>query len=136
MKKLVTKCAVEVAPDTSDCMVQHVILQCKFGKKLHSQYLLNPGGAITFVVYNPAAALFMKVVRKPDPPKKRGRPFKKFTVGDKDYHEANNLKCSACWPGYPVRCKCGGLIHAAYGDEDYDGDFYLVTLCSKCGSTE
>lgn len=30
-------------------------------------------------------------------------------------HEPKNLSCGGCRRGYPVRCKCGGLIHADEG---------------------
>lgn len=42
-------------------------------------------------------------------------------------------ECDACWKGYPRPCECGGLVHASFGDEDYDGDYWLYKLCSLCG---
>ena len=45
-------------------------------------------------------------------------------IGDKD--------CAICWSGYPVPCVCGGLIHAEFGDENYDGDYWLYEECDKC----
>ena len=48
-------------------------------------------------------------------------------IGDSD--------CEIGWCGneYPKKCSCGGLIHADFGDEDCDGDYWLYTKCDKCG---
>ena len=51
-------------------------------------------------------------------------------------HEIGNIKCDGCWQGYPIHCECGGLIHAEFGDENYDGDYWLDTKCDKCGDSE
>ena len=37
---------------------------------------------------------------------------------------------------YPKRCECGGLIHAAYIDEDYEGNLHLKTECDICGEPD
>ncbi len=51
-----------------------------------------------------------------------------------DNHEISNKECSDCWQGYPVPCKCGGLVHAQFGDENSDGDYWLEKFCDVCGS--
>lgn len=48
-------------------------------------------------------------------------------------HRAGDPNCEDCWIGYPQRCHCGGLIHSNFGDEDWDGDYWLETKCDKCG---
>ena len=29
-------------------------------------------------------------------------------------HNRGNCRCDECWQEYPVKCNCGGLIHAEY----------------------
>lgn len=48
-------------------------------------------------------------------------------------HEIGDKECSDCWSGYPKPCKCGGLIHAEFGDENYDMDYWLYYKCDLCG---
>ena len=48
-------------------------------------------------------------------------------------HVENDEHCDGCWSGYPRKCECGGLIHAEFGDENYDMDYYLIYYCDKCG---
>jgi hypothetical protein len=48
-------------------------------------------------------------------------------------HEIGDKECSDCWSGYPKPCKCGGFIHAKFGDENYDGDYWLYYSCDVCG---
>lgn len=46
-------------------------------------------------------------------------------------------ECGACWTHYPKPHKCGGLMHAEFGD--YTGpeyDYYLLSKCEKCGEAE
>ena len=46
-------------------------------------------------------------------------------------------ECDTCWQGYPhVHEDCGGLIHADFGDESWNGDYWLRTLCERCGESE
>jgi len=60
---------------------------------------------------------------------------KTFSFGDVDYpHEIGNRNCPECWDGYPKKCLCGGLIHAQFGDEDSDCNYWLYQDCDKCGS--
>jgi hypothetical protein len=51
--------------------------------------------------------------------------------------EIGNEKCTGGWCGvisrYPKKCVCGGLIHADFGDEDYDCNYWLYEKCDKCG---
>lgn len=53
-------------------------------------------------------------------------------------HEDGNKECKECWPDYPKKCgECGeGLMHAEFGDENSDGDYWLATKCDKCGESE
>jgi hypothetical protein len=53
-------------------------------------------------------------------------------------HTVGDATCETEWcnggnGGYPKRCKCGGLIHAAFGDEHYEG-YWLYEKCDQCGS--
>ena len=49
-------------------------------------------------------------------------------------HNIGDKNCNDCWPGFPIKCKCvGGLIHAEFGDEDMDCNYYLLYKCDKCG---
>ena len=54
-------------------------------------------------------------------------------------HEIGYEKCQEGWCdggwGYPRKCDCGGLIHADFGDEDWDCNYWLHTKCDKCGDT-
>jgi hypothetical protein len=64
---------------------------------------------------------------------------KKFKVSfDGDEHETGNPDCKSGWCnlGYPKPCECGGLIHADWGDENSDGDYWLYTKCDKCGESD
>ncbi len=55
-----------------------------------------------------------------------------FPYGGQDSNHADEGECSACWSGFPCPCKCGGMIHAEFGDENYDGDFWLERICTNC----
>lgn len=52
-------------------------------------------------------------------------------------HEIGNKDCYTGWCGgvsdYPKQCKCGGLIHADFGDEEWDGSYWLYKKCDICG---
>ncbi|KKT30333.1 MAG: hypothetical protein UW18_C0018G0011 [Microgenomates group bacterium GW2011_GWF1_44_10] len=50
-------------------------------------------------------------------------------------HEVGNRDCQEGWCGnfYPKSCECGGLIHADFGDEDSDCNYWLYKKCDKCG---
>lgn len=67
-----------------------------------------------------------------------------FAVGDLDYpHRVGDAKCDEGWCGnsYPrphEGCEAGpnGLVHADFGDENGDGDYWLYTKCDGCGEAE
>lgn len=54
-------------------------------------------------------------------------------------HVVGNADCSVGWCGtkqYPKPCDnqgCTGLVHANFGDENSDGDYWLYTQCDVCG---
>jgi hypothetical protein len=52
-------------------------------------------------------------------------------------HRIGNAKCQEGWcdggAGWPKACKCGGLIHADFGDENSDCDYWLHQKCDRCG---
>lgn len=53
-------------------------------------------------------------------------------------HVIGNDRCCEGWcggHGYPKPCSCGGLIHADFGDEGFDG-YWLYTKCDTCGESE
>ena len=52
---------------------------------------------------------------------------------DGDDHRIGDDGCQECWCGYPKKCVCGGLVHAAFGDENSDGDYWLYKKCDQCG---
>lgn len=54
--------------------------------------------------------------------------------GLEDEHGRSRLGCDACWKGFPRNCACGGVIHAEFGDEDSDGDYWLLRRCTRCGA--
>jgi hypothetical protein len=71
-------------------------------------------------------------------PKETDDEWQTFQVGDMDYnHEIGNDKCSKGWcdggSNYPDQCDCGGLIHADFGDENCDCDYWLYRKCDRCG---
>lgn len=53
-------------------------------------------------------------------------------------HRRGNKDCTEGWCGnaYPKPCSCGGLIHADFGDEDADCNYWLWTKCDRCGERE
>jgi hypothetical protein len=60
-----------------------------------------------------------------------------FTVGEQINHRIGDLQCPECWEEYPEPCQCGGLMHAAGGEEeDVDGNVLLMTCCDRCGRSE
>ena len=56
-----------------------------------------------------------------------------FSVGEETTHVADDPACPECVDGYPERCGCGGLIHAAVGEMDVDGTEVPLTRCDRCG---
>lgn len=49
-------------------------------------------------------------------------------------HNIGNEKCPGCDNGYPMKCKCGGLIHCSWTDEFPDGLQAYSYKCDKCDS--
>ena len=52
-------------------------------------------------------------------------------------HNRGNCRCDDCWQEYPVKCNCGGLIHAEYLGDSAKGPnnpMGVKCLCDKCGS--
>lgn len=63
-----------------------------------------------------------------------------FMVSDEEgkVHRVGDPNCDEGWCGggeFPKPCSCGGLIHADFGDEDADGDYWLYTKCDRCGES-
>lgn len=60
---------------------------------------------------------------------------KTFTVEWKE-HRVGDPRCVDGWcggiDGYPKPCRCGGLMHADFGDDTEDG-YWLHLKCDKCG---
>lgn len=51
-------------------------------------------------------------------------------------HVGGDPECGWCWSGYPKPHEdCTGLLHASFGDENYDGDYWLYYRCDVCGDT-
>jgi hypothetical protein len=51
-------------------------------------------------------------------------------------HNCGDSQCCECSHGYPVKCQCGGLIHAEHlGAQAItrDNPFGIKCLCDKCG---
>ena len=61
---------------------------------------------------------------------------KLFTVGEEVTHLADDPQCPECLEEYPETCTCGGLIHAASGEEDAEGVESPLTKCDRCGRSE
>ena len=56
-------------------------------------------------------------------------------------HVRGDATCTAGWCGtsYPKPCAvdgCTGLVHANFGDENSNGDYWLYTQCDVCGESE
>lgn len=56
-------------------------------------------------------------------------------------HRIGDEDCSEGWCGstYPKSCEkeeCTGLVHANFGDEDSDCNYWLYTKCDVCGEPE
>jgi hypothetical protein len=62
-----------------------------------------------------------------------------------EQHIVGNQACREGWcsggSSYPhdhTDCEADprGLVHAAFGDENADGDYWLFTKCDACGESE
>lgn len=60
-----------------------------------------------------------------------------LTLGDSgDDHPVGDEDCPVCWSGFPIECQregCSGLIHASFGDENADCEYWLYYGCDECG---
>lgn len=67
----------------------------------------------------------------------KGNSKKSEILVNGEKHTVGNEECNEGWcgvAGHPCRCSnCGGLIHAEFGDEDYDGSYWLYLKCDGCG---
>lgn len=70
-------------------------------------------------------------------------PFK-IATSDGDYeHDRRDPTCAAGWcsgeyGSFPAPCEnegCPGLVHADFGNENSDGDYWLHAECDTCGAT-
>jgi len=52
---------------------------------------------------------------------------------NKTEHICGNRKCLECYRNYPVKCVCGGLIHAQFIRENWQNVVELSYGCDKCG---
>jgi hypothetical protein len=60
-----------------------------------------------------------------------------FSMGDDLIHRRGDAECPGCAAEFPEPCRCGGLVHAAAGEqEDADGNFLLSTRCDRCGRSD
>ena len=62
-----------------------------------------------------------------------------FMYWEFEDHIIGDEKCRACWfkeNGPCERPGCPGRLHRAFGDENYEGDYWLVYKCDKCGESE
>ncbi len=59
-----------------------------------------------------------------------------FKLGEEIDHRGDDLECPECYEEYPEPCPCGGLIHAAAGEIDAEGNPTLLTQCDRCGRSE
>lgn len=67
-----------------------------------------------------------------------------ITLGETDTeHIVGNVSCTEGWcggtSGHPEPCEregCEGLVHAEFGDESYEGDYWLYTKCDVCGEPQ
>lgn len=59
-----------------------------------------------------------------------------FTVGEEITHVVGDPQCPECLEEYPEPCACGGLIHAASGESDVEGEEWPLTRCDRCGRSE
>jgi hypothetical protein len=77
------------------------------------------------------------------PERKPGTTFA-FSVAYADYSHlvaaSENDDCNSCWSSdWPKKCsdpECKGYVHTEFGEENYDGDYWLNYCCDQCGSTD
>jgi hypothetical protein len=59
-----------------------------------------------------------------------------FTIGEETLHVVGDRQCPECADEYPEPCRCGGMIHAARGEQDAEGTEWPMTRCDVCGRSE
>ena len=59
-----------------------------------------------------------------------------FTIGEETLHVVGDRQCPECPDEYPEPCPCGGMIHAARGEQDAEGTEWPMTRCDVCGRSE
>ncbi len=65
-----------------------------------------------------------------------------FTIwSDQTGHDPHTrgLSCDECWQGFPKPCTtsdCKGFLHASFGGEFSDGEYWLNTRCDTCGESK
>ena len=52
---------------------------------------------------------------------------------NKTEHTAGDHRCVECWGGFPVKCVCGGFIHAQFVKETWQKVIDLAYSCDSCG---
>lgn len=52
---------------------------------------------------------------------------------NKAEHTVGDHRCVECWKGYPVKCICGGLVHAQFISESWQNELNLTYSCDACG---
>lgn len=52
---------------------------------------------------------------------------------NKAEHTVGDRRCCECWKGYPVKCVCGGMVHAQFVKESWQGELDLAYACDICG---
>jgi len=48
-------------------------------------------------------------------------------------HIAGDRRCSECFKDYPMKCACGGFIHAQFVRETWQNQTILAFACDLCG---
>jgi hypothetical protein len=48
-------------------------------------------------------------------------------------HSGNDRRCAECYRGFPTKCVCGGLIHAQFIKEGWEGGVQVAHNCDVCG---
>jgi len=48
-------------------------------------------------------------------------------------HQIGDRRCEECYRGYPMKCLCGGFIHAQFVRETWDNQIQLKFSCDVCG---
>lgn len=52
---------------------------------------------------------------------------------NKAEHTVGDHRCVECWKGFPVKCVCGGFIHAQFVKESWQNVIDLAYACDICG---